>query len=86
MSSRLGGLFLVVSLIAYILPWVNTRATGLTLGAYDLAEWASLHPASIQLLPSLLIRLQLVIITIIFLNDRKKLQHHLLYFGYISYS
>ena len=31
-------------LIAYFLPWVHHQTTSLSLGAYDLAEWAGLHP------------------------------------------
>ena len=31
-------------LIAYFLPWIHHQTTSLTLGAYDLAEWAGLHP------------------------------------------
>jgi uncharacterized membrane protein len=57
-------LFLCLGLIAYSLPWVSAPSASLTLGAYDLAEWASLHPAartaSPVLLPPLLLRLGLV--------------------------
>ncbi len=57
-------LFLCLGLIAYTLPWVAAPSASLTLGAYDLAEWASLHPAartaSPALLPPLLLRLGLV--------------------------
>src|SRR5262245_55358949 len=48
---------------AYCLPWLVNRGTGLTFGAYDLAEWTSLHPAvrggNPPLLASLLLRLPL---------------------------
>lgn len=37
---------LVVAMIgAYLLPWAQGGSASLTFGAYDLAEWASLHPA-----------------------------------------
>lgn len=46
---------------AYTLPWVVNPGTGLSLGANDLAEWASLHPQeranSPAMLTSLLLRL-----------------------------
>lgn len=49
------------ALVGYIMPWVSTPGVGLSLGAYDLAEWASLHPASQItrpiMLPSLLLRI-----------------------------
>lgn len=57
-------LLTLAALIFYCLPWVITTAASLTMGAYDLAEWSSLHPASrgasIPLLPALLLRLPLV--------------------------
>lgn len=31
-------------LVGYSLPWLTSPGTGLTFGAYDLAEWTSLHP------------------------------------------
>ena len=37
--------FLLLALIAYSLPWVVGPGAALTLNAYDLAEWTSLHPA-----------------------------------------
>ena len=37
-------LLVTVLLVVYYLPWVITSSASLTLGAYDLAEWASLHP------------------------------------------
>jgi hypothetical protein len=30
--------------VAYTLPWVTNPGVSLSLGAYDLAEWSSLHP------------------------------------------
>lgn len=44
-------------LAACALPWVSNPGAGLTLGAYDLAEWISLAP---DLTTSLLLRLQLL--------------------------
>lgn len=58
---------LAALLVAYALPWLANPAAGLTLGAYDLAEWVSLHAgaraASPPLLPVLLLRLPLVLLT-----------------------
>lgn len=68
-TQRLYTLILIILLItAYITPWVINRPIGLILGAYDLAEWASLHPAAYNttpiLLPSLLLRVHLLYITL----------------------
>ena len=56
-----------VALMMFIAPWVYNAELSLTFGAYDLAEWASLHPLSNQTTPvmlvSLLLRLQLVLVT-----------------------
>ncbi len=58
-----------LALIGYILPWIVTPTAPLTLGAYDLAEWTSLHPSQPTTIPALivplLLRVQLVIITLI---------------------
>lgn len=55
---------LAVVLIAYGLPWVVNSGAGLTLNAYDLAEWMSLHPrvriGSLPLLAPFLLRMLLV--------------------------
>lgn len=55
-----------LALVAYALPWIANPGTGLTMGAYDLAEWASIHPAnrtaSPTLLTTLLLRLPLVLL------------------------
>lgn len=60
---------LIALIIAYLLPWVTNRPSGLVLGAYDLAEWASLHPAAYAtiptLLPSLLLRIHLTYIVLL---------------------
>lgn len=54
------------ALVAYLLPWVVNTAGGLTLSAYDLAEWMSLHPATHpDRIPSLALRSQLLIITLL---------------------
>lgn len=45
--------FLVLAIIGYLLPWVVTPAQSLSMGAYDLAEWTSLHPVVRQTLPFL---------------------------------
>jgi len=58
-NSLIGWLLILFAIIAYILPWITHPSASLSLGAYDLAEWASLVPA---LETSLLIRLQLVFI------------------------
>ena len=53
----------ILGLVAYCLPWLTNSGSSLSLGAYDLAEWASLHPAirgaNPPLLMSLLLRLPL---------------------------
>jgi hypothetical protein len=36
---------LAFALVTYTLPWVINSGVSLSLGAYDLAEWSSLHPA-----------------------------------------
>jgi hypothetical protein len=55
-----------LALIAYLLPWVVNSTHGLTLGAYDLAEWLSLHPATHpSRFPSLALRAQLLLIIFI---------------------
>ncbi len=66
-TPRLPLLLLLFSLAAYLLPWNVSAINALTLGAYDLAEWLSLHPATHPLrIPSLLLRVQLVLITWLF--------------------
>lgn len=57
-------IFIGLTLITYTLPWVVGGGASLTFGAFDLAEWASLHPAtrvmSPVLLTSFLLRFPLV--------------------------
>lgn len=51
-------------LALYLLPWSSHRSTSLTLQAYDLAEWTSLHPevhnGQMPLLVTALLRFPLV--------------------------
>lgn len=58
-----------ITIIAYCLPWVSTANHGLSLGGYDLAEWASLHPnariSNPPLLTSLLLRVSLISLSLI---------------------
>lgn len=53
----------------YTLPWLVNPAASLSPNAYDLAEWASLHPAARvetpMLLTSLLLRLPLVCLALL---------------------
>ncbi|NDJ60164.1 MAG: hypothetical protein GYB67_03515 [Chloroflexi bacterium] len=62
-------LIMALALVFYSLPWVVTASASLNLGAYDLAEWASLHPAVRASTPPLLVtfvlRLPLVCIAVI---------------------
>lgn len=63
----------LLSLFFFMIPWVINQGAGLTAGAYDLAEWTTLHPASRAqsppLLTGLLLRLQpLLILNILLLN------------------
>ena len=63
-------ILLSLALLGYVLPWAVTSSAPMTLNAYDLAEWTSLHPAQRHteppLLAPLLLRAQLVILTLIF--------------------
>lgn len=55
---------LCLAILAYILPWVLNKSSGLTVGAYDLAAWANLHPSSRPyFIAGWLLRAQLVLIT-----------------------
>ena len=60
---------LILGLAGYVLPWIIAPSASMTLNANDLAEWASLHPAqwntSPPLLVPILLRLQLVILSLI---------------------
>ena len=63
-------ILLLLGLFGYVSPWAVTRSAPMTLNAYDLAEWTSLHPAQRHttppLLAPLLLRAQLVILTLTF--------------------
>lgn len=56
-----------LGLAGYVLPWIVAPTAPLTLNAFDLAEWTSLHPTQFgtPLLVPLLLRLQLPIITVL---------------------
>lgn len=62
-------LLIGLALISYSLPWVVTPGISTSPGAYDLAEWASLHPAARSatpaLLTSFLLRLPLALLALI---------------------
>ncbi|MBI5669841.1 MAG: hypothetical protein HZC41_17735 [Chloroflexi bacterium] len=68
-ADRFFWLLLLLALVCYLLPWVVTPAAGLTMGAVDLAEWASLHPAvraaPPPLLTSFLLRLPPVLLALV---------------------
>ena len=57
--------FILLAVLAYVLPWVHNSGQALTLGGYDLAEWLSLHPGvrfqSPPLLASAIIRVHLAL-------------------------
>lgn len=59
----------LLMLVLYTLPWLVNPGVSLTPGAYDLAEWASLHPAvraeTPALLTSFLLRLPLACVALL---------------------
>lgn len=58
--------WIALLLTSYCLPWVMNVGNGLTINAYDLAEWASLSPtvrAQPLLYTALFLRLPLVMLT-----------------------
>lgn len=61
---------LMVAFAGYLLPWMVAPSASMTLNAFDLAEWTSLHPqqqtATIPLLVPLLLRLHLLILAVAF--------------------
>ena len=65
-GSLLSASLLALLLAGLLLPWLVAPNAAMTLNAYDLAEWTSLHPAqagtSPPLLASLLLRLQVLIL------------------------
>ena len=50
---------LMALLVGLLLPWLVAPAAAMTLNAYDLAEWASLHPAQRSSNPPLVVPLLL---------------------------
>lgn len=61
---------LLMALAGYLLPWIVAPSSSMSLNAFDLAEWTSLHPlqhsAAIPLLVPLQLRLHLLILMAIF--------------------
>ncbi len=68
-SSKYLWILILLALTAYSLPWIINPGTILNPGAYDLAEWTSLHPTvrnnNPPLLTTLLLRGQLVLLALI---------------------
>ena len=64
----------LLALIGYGLPWVVNTGSALTLNAYDLAEWLSLHPAvrsgSMPLIATLALRVLPVLLVAIVVFDQ----------------
>lgn len=60
---------LLLALAGYLFPWVTAPNSAMTLNAFDLAEWTSLHPlqqgATPPLIVPLLLRVQLSILAVI---------------------
>lgn len=63
-------LLLFLALVSYIMPWTSHQAASLSMTAFDLAEWTSLHPVSRNASPpfvaALLLRLQILLCLWIF--------------------
>lgn len=59
----------LLGLFGYVQPWLAAPSGSMTLNAFDLAEWTSLHPAqratSPPMLTPLMLRLQLLILSVI---------------------
>jgi hypothetical protein len=66
---KLFWVFLVLTIIAYYLPWEWHRTAGMTSGAFDLAEWTTLYPGSYTskpvLLSSFLLRISLAFLAVL---------------------
>ncbi len=66
---KLSTLLIFIALIAYHLPWQGHPSAAFTLNAYDLAEYASIHPAArystFPLLAPLMLRLPLAALALI---------------------
>ncbi|MBA3871717.1 MAG: hypothetical protein H0X30_21420 [Anaerolineae bacterium] len=77
--NRVFPVLLAVALVGYFLPWISTSASSLSLGAYDLAEWSSLHPVIRQTVPflwtTLALRVPLAILGILFATYISKTFH-----------
>lgn len=67
---------LVILIVAYFLPWTWHKDAALSPGAYDLAEWTTLHPASHNTTPplnaSLYLRLCLGLASALWINHRDR--------------
>lgn len=62
--SRTTWIFFILALIAYISPWVLNSSSGLSVGAYDLAELLSKQPFNQTIYTTIFfLRLQLFLIT-----------------------
>lgn len=63
--------------IAYVTAWVAHDITGMTLNAYDWAEWTTLTPAERQSTPALMagfwLRLHMVLLVLIFVGGASSL-------------
>lgn len=55
----------IILAVAYILPWLSSHSTALTLGAFDLSEWTSLHPSVVNSSPALIVPLLLRLIPVL---------------------
>jgi hypothetical protein len=68
---------LVLTTACYYLPWFTHPTAGFTMNAFDLAEWASLHPAvrssSPPMLTSFLLRVPLLALVVAFALAANKL-------------
>ncbi len=77
----------VLALIAYTLPWVVGKGAAMTYGAYDFAEWTSLHPASHAQNPTLLtplllrLPLALLVVALVFGTSYRASTRHRLFLG-----
>ena len=63
-------ILLIGAVTGYLLPWAVAPSGPMTLNAFDLAEWISLHPSQHHTSPplqaTLLLRLQLLIVCVMF--------------------
>jgi hypothetical protein len=72
---KLSTLLIFIALIAYHLPWQVHPTAAFTLNAYDLAEYASIHPAArystFPLLAPLMLRLPLAALALMLILQSK---------------